>query len=304
MKGQIQILPSAQIDPSRWDRCLNSNTNGLIYSRKKYLDLLCDQWQGLVVDDYKIIMPIPWRKKYGIRYTYIPSFCQQLGITGKMDQQMIQSIREELFHFVTYGDIHFNFGNSHVSDHFTVTAKNNFIIDLSKDIHTIRSYYRNDLKENIRKAAAENLQYEVADVNTAIECFIKHYGKKIRSIGKDDFIRFSKACELFYKEGDGFVRKAASPGGEIFAIALFLKDQKRIYNILNTTLPSGKKKSANHFLLDQVLAEFAGSSLLFDMEGSELPGVRHFYEGFGPLNQPYYHYHFNKFPWPLYLLKR
>lgn len=304
MKGRIQILPSAQIDASRWDRCINSNTHGLIYSRKKNLDLLCDQWQGLVVDDYKLIMPIPWRKKFGIRYAYIPPFCQQLGIIGTDGDAQMRAIYEALHGFAKYGDIHFNYNNVHVADHCTVTAKNNFIIDLSKDIYAIRSAYRNDLKENIRKAAAENLQYEVADLNTAIDNFMQQYGKRIRSIGKDDFMRLRKVCETLHQEGNCLVRKAASQGGETLAIALFLKDQKRIYNILNTTLPAGKKKSANHFLLDQLLAEFAGSSLLFDMEGSELPGVRHFYEGFSPANQPYYHYHFNKLPWPLYLLKR
>ena len=249
-------------------------------------------------------MPIPCRKKYGIRYAYIPAFSQQLGITGNIDHETIRPIQEELLKFVKYGDIHFNFSNNIIAQDKDVNSKTNFIIDLSKDIHTIRSAYRNDLKENINKAIAENVLYTAADVNTAIDGFRQQYGQRIQTINQEDFIRFKKLCEELYREGNCFIRAASSVEGELLAIALFLKDGKRIYNILNTTLPAGKKKYANHFLLDQVLTEFAGTSLLFDMEGSELPGVKHFYEGFGPVNQPYYHYHFNKLPWPLHLLKR
>ncbi len=61
---------------------------------------------------------------------------------------------------------------------------------------------------------------------------------------------------------------------------------------------------ANHTLLNEVLKEFSERDLLFDFEGSDLPGVKEFYEYFGPVNQPYFHYHFNYLPFPLNLIKR
>ncbi len=74
--------------------------------------------------------------------------------------------------------------------------------------------------------------------------------------------------------------------------------------MMNTTTQKGRDEEANHFLLDKVIKEFAGQPLLFDFEGSDLPGVREFYEKFGAINQPYFHYHYNGLSWPLRLLKR
>jgi hypothetical protein len=73
---------------------------------------------------------------------------------------------------------------------------------------------------------------------------------------------------------------------------------------MNSTTPDGRKKEANHFLLDQVIKEFAGKPLIFDFEGSDVPGIKSFYEKFGAINQPYYSLHFNLLPAPFKWLKR
>ena len=53
-----------------------------------------------------------------------------------------------------------------------------------------------------------------------------------------------------------------------------------------------------------MIKEFAGKPLLFDFEGSDIQGVKSFYEKFGAVNQPYFHYHHNQLPGILKLLKK
>jgi hypothetical protein len=43
--------------------------------------------------------------------------------------------------------------------------------------------------------------------------------------------------------------------------------------------------------------------MILDFEGSDHPGIAHFYENFGSINQPYFFYRHNRLPWPLRLLK-
>jgi hypothetical protein len=69
-----------------------------------------------------------------------------------------------------------------------------------------------------------------------------------------------------------------------------------LYNLMNSTTNAGRKTGANHFLFDEIFKEFAASNLVFDFEGSDIPGVKIFYEKFGAANQPYYRLHFNKLP--------
>jgi len=73
---------------------------------------------------------------------------------------------------------------------------------------------------------------------------------------------------------------------------------------MNSTTAAGRKTEANHFLFDNIFKEFAGSQLIFDFEGSDIAGVKSFYEKFGVINQLYYKLHFNHLPFPLNKLKR
>jgi hypothetical protein len=129
------------------------------------------------------------------------------------------------------------------------------------------------------------------------------YQQRMKNLSDDDYFRFQSLCILLQKNRVCFTRKVEDENGQLLAIGLFLMDSKRIYNLMNTTTDEGRSKEANHFLLDQVLREFSGSNLLFDFEGSDLPGVKGFYEKFGATNQPYFYYHFNKLPKLLRLLK-
>ncbi|MCG7859753.1 hypothetical protein MD537_22435, partial [Flavihumibacter sediminis] len=84
---------------------------------------------------------------------------------------------------------------------------------------------------------------------------------------------------------------------------LCLKDSERLYLLANITVPHARKKAANHYLLDQLIREFAGQLSWLDMEGSDLPGIAHFYQNFGAVNEPYYFIAWNDLPFPLRWLK-
>ena len=73
---------------------------------------------------------------------------------------------------------------------------------------------------------------------------------------------------------------------------------------MNTTTPAGRKTEANHFLLDSIIKEFSDQPFVFDFEGSDLPGVKAFYQNFGPVNEGYLMVKYNNLPWPLSWLKK
>jgi len=77
----------------------------------------------------------------------------------------------------------------------------------------------------------------------------------------------------------------------------------RMHLLQSTVLPAGRQTEANHALLDHLIREFAGKPLILDFEGSDLPGIAHFYRNFGASDQPYFFYRLNRLPWPLRLFK-
>ncbi len=303
MHTGIQIIPSKLIDTQKWDATVRANPHGLIYARSVYLQTLCNNWDGLIVGDYQAIMPLPWKKKYLIKYCYQPAFLQQTGIIGEVKDEMIPEILQKIQKFTNLSDIHFNYANNAVSSFIPVAEKTNFIIPLDTGYYQISSRYTKDLQDNIRKASTHQLIYQNGTIKESVHQYRKNYAVRMPHIVEKDYRNFFQLCKILERTGECFCRKATDSNGKLLATALFLKDEKRIYNLMNTTLPEGRDLEANHFLIDKVIKEFSGQNLLFDMEGSEIPGVKSFYASFGAENQPYFYYHHNALPWPLQLIK-
>lgn len=301
MTPAAYILPSSKIDADKWNNCILSSDYGMIYASTGYLDAMADQWHGIVIDDYRAVMAVPWRIRFGIRYAYMPAFIQQLGLTGAYTAGDMNAVIRTLPDFVSLADIHFNYRNTEITGHPGVTAKTNFIIELSDGYEKIYSRYRKDLKENIRKVSG--LHYSGNSVEPAVALYRRQYQGRIREVSAEDYYRFTQLCHQFKEQGGCMVRSVQDDRGEVLATAILLKDSRRIYNIMNAITREGRQRDANDFLLDRVIHEFAGQSLVFDFEGSELPGVKAFYEKFGATDQPYFYYHYNGLPWFLRWLK-
>jgi len=303
MAEDIHIIPSQHIDRTKWDQCIATSGNALIYANACYLDFMADNWSGIVLNNYEAVMPVAWRKKMGIRYAYAVPFIQQLGWYG------VNNINGALFigalqSFIQYGDYPFNYSN--VLSAKNIAGANNYIIDLSLPYKTIAANYKGNAINNIKKAGRSNLLYSHADTKKAVTYYQQLYKSKFKDTTEKDFANFNLLTQLLVEKQQAFARQVTDNAtGDLLSIALFLKDQSRIYNIMPSITSDGRNRSSNHFLMDNFFNEFSGSGLLFDFEGSDIPGIESFYASFGAVNQPYSKLQkFNRLPFPLNILKR
>ena len=295
----MQILSSEQINREKWDACVASAGNGLIYSYSFYLDGICSHWSGYVVGDYKAVMPLPFRSKYGIRYIYQPAFIQQLGLVGDGNVEV-----KDLLSFARYGEILLNFRNEQIAKNWNAGMRSNLVIDLSKGYDFIQSNYKKDLALNLKKAAKQSFTLSNhLNIDLAVDRYKTLYQPRMKSVKDNDLESFRKLAGLLAEKEMCFTREVSDKNGNVVSTGLFLKDEKRIYNIMNATTDEGRSKEANHFLLDAVIKEFSGRRLLFDFEGSDIPGVKSFYEKFGAIDQPYFYFRYNHLPAILKLFK-
>ncbi|MBL0883808.1 MAG: hypothetical protein IBJ16_10770 [Chitinophagaceae bacterium] len=296
MKYSIDIFSAHVINQQEWDACVAMHSNGLIYAQYDYLDRICDHWSGLVIGDYKAIIPLPWRRKYGFRYYYIPPFIQQLGFIG--DISLLNSLHEELIKkirsYAWYGDLHLNFSNHLLASELHCNNRTNFVIDLHRNYLEIYQAYHPDLKQLLLKIPKASFYYSKEHTITdTIRHYQQQYASRMPHLSLEDFARIDELCRFYASKNDCIIRSALKNDGTILSDTLLLKDERRIYHLLNTTFPEGRELNSNPWLLDQVLREFSDQHILFDFEGSDLPGVKNFYKKFGGHVQPYFHYRRN-----------
>src|SRR3954465_4726 len=101
---KFDIIPSQEIDAGKWNNCIINSEANKIYAKYNYLQHLADNWSGLVINDYTAVMPIVWRKKWGIRYTYDAPFIQQLGLFGTCNSYDLKVAIDATMEYIRYGD--------------------------------------------------------------------------------------------------------------------------------------------------------------------------------------------------------
>jgi len=289
LESRIQYMPGHEVDRVKWDTCVENASNGLIFGYKICLDMLADHWNAIVIDDYKAVMPLPWRKSFLLPHHYRAPFLPQCGIFGEIDESLFKQLRKTIFSKLKFGDISFNFGNAEFAREFPSRPATNMILPLNAVYTDLRKNYHRHLERSLKKATTGDLEFTSdTNVKSVVSLFRKHYGSRIRPVRSIDFERFTSLCLHLQQVNKAFLRKVVDKRGKLLSITLMLQDTKRLYNMLNVVTPEGRRKSANHLLFDRIVADFANSGLILDFEGSEVPGLRRFYEGFGAINQPYF----------------
>ena len=127
--NDIVFLTRNEIDTVKWNNAVLNSKNGRIYATTNWLDAFAPNWEALVLLNYKIIMPLPSFKKYGIKYLAQPPFTQQLGLfaSTKIDEQTERNFIQKAVSIFKFAEININF-DAAICD---TQLKKNYILPLT-----------------------------------------------------------------------------------------------------------------------------------------------------------------------------
>lgn len=78
----IKRLKNNQINKILWDQVITGSDDPYVYLLSWYLDTVTPGWECLVNENYRMVMPLPVKYKFGIPYLVQPPFCQKTGVFG------------------------------------------------------------------------------------------------------------------------------------------------------------------------------------------------------------------------------
>ena len=254
-------------------------------------------------------MPLAAKKKYGITYLYQPAFIQQGGIFARdvVDASLALSFIQELMRLYRFAEIPLNYDNQliMVPKSCIHTIRNNYVLPLQDSYEQLYDRYQPGFTKSLKRLKKLKLSYAVStDFEGAINLYEQFYSRRLPYFSSADFSRFRMLCRKLEENDQLLCRQVRSSNDELLGVVLLIKDKDRLYNVISAITAEGKRLEANYFLYDKVIEEFAGSSFLLDLEGSDVKGIAGFYRKMSPLNQPYPHIKFNKLPAMIRLFKR
>lgn len=292
----IQFLERKHIDTKKWDECISAYPLDIVYGHSWYLDIVNKDWGALIENDYKRVMPLTWKKKFGIYYLSQPSFSQQLGVFSRLNERspdataFIQAMPNKF----KYIDIQLNEGNQLPEYNAFLTYKSTYKLDLSKEYEQIRDAYPQNHKRNIKKAEKQGFTI-INDMDPSVVIQFKKQNNVNRLTNKQ-FGVLEHIIDYSKKAGIGKMYGVMNRSGALLSEVVFLFNNNRVFYILASSNQEGKRGGAAFLLLDRFIKDHAGQPLVLDFEGSEIQGIARFFKGFGGIPEKYSRLKMNTLP--------
>lgn len=304
---EIRFLQRDEIDDIKWDACIYESFNSLIYAYTWYLDNVAEDWGAIVLDDYKTVMPLPTRKKWGFTYIYQPFFCQQLGVfsNNEISQAIVNTFFEAIPSHISYIDIQTNIFTKPETGNIVTKQKTNFHLPLITTYEKLESAYNSNTKRNLKKANKAKLELlENAEPSSIVKLYKDNYAALTPEIKDADYQNLSRIINTCLRMGVLNAWSVFDEKNSLCAGALFIKDHKNVYYLLGASSNEGKENGAMHTLFDNFIKTHSGRDLILDFEGSEIEGIARFYKGLGAKPVYYHSVQQNRLPYIIRWLKK
>ncbi|WP_162055325.1 GNAT family N-acetyltransferase [Pontibacter pamirensis] len=307
----ILYLKHADIDLEQWNAVVALSPQRQVYAMSWYLDVVSPNWEGMVEADaagiYKAVMPVPWRRKLGMRYVQQPLFCQQLGIytlEQSIPKATYQAFTEEIYKRFRYVvDYNFNTENQlpplplpEVQVEHTLTLYLNLCISYEQ----LYEGYSRDRKMNLKRAQKASLQIgESDDIEPIIRFFKEETAARIYGgVAEGAYEMLRQLYQVLREKCVGRLYYTTDKQGRKNSGCLFIVWGGRIVYIFNAAPQHGRKQNGRTLLIDHMIREHAGQEVLFDFESPDErePDILHFYKSFSPEAKPIPVLKYNRLP--------
>jgi hypothetical protein len=303
MQKEINYIRHSEIDKKKWDNCIDNALNSIIYPYAWYLDITAKTWDALVLGDYEAVMPLPWRKKFGITYIFQPFYSQQLGIyfcKKNVDfDAFLQAIPKKFKH----GSINLNEQNNVQT--LVFKENRNYKLDISNDYAEIAKSYNRNCKRNLKKA--ENSGFVLAK-NLSPKEFVsfiqQNLEEKINGVGTSVFNLLESLVHSALENSKGKLVGLADSNNDLHAAGFFLYSKNRLIFSVCASTPFGKENQAMYKLVDSQIKEHCTQFEWFDFSGSNIEGIAYFNSTFGAKPSIYKTILKSKFPFGMRRFKK
>ncbi len=286
--ADIRYISRKKLDVERYNQCIAGAVNSRIYAYTWYLDLVADHWDVLVYGDYKAVMPLPWKRKYGIKYIIVPFWVQQLGVFSVVERlcrdiSLFTDAIPGYFMKITY-----QFNDYNEVNLKSIIRRPNYILALHEDYQTIFSGFSKMRQRIIRSVRQKSGDYTIKQ-DQDIEVILQEYRRYIQSKSNhedEDLTIFKNLYQTAYQREKAFNLQVWE--GEAFLSGVvFLKDNHRIYSLFLAQTERGKQANTTSLIYSHLIENYQQTPYVLDFEGSSIPGVAKFMKSFGASNSPY-----------------
>jgi Acetyltransferase (GNAT) domain len=285
------FLSPHQVDAARWEACLAQSPQAIIYAHAWYLQAVCERWAAVVElrdGHYVSVLPLPEKRRAGLRQIYQPFFTQQLGLFTTARSRCTRPGDYLALIPRAYLRVHLQLQARHpvpAAAGYQVRQRTTYHLALDQPYEALYRGYSYNQQRNIRKGPAD-YQVVPGELDRLIALFRATKGPQVPALQNQDYARLTRLYRALQSQDSGQVLELWADG-QLLAAALLLCRHGQLIYLFGASAPAGRQQAAMAKLLDWVIRQQAGSGLVLDFEGSDIPSLAKFYANFGARPVPY-----------------
>ncbi|MFK8058819.1 MAG: hypothetical protein AB8B78_01895 [Polaribacter sp.] len=279
----IKYIKRKNLNVDKYDACIANSIQSRIYAFSWYLDIVADNWDVLVLNDYEAVMPIPWKQKYFIKYIAQPYFCQQLGVFSidKLSKETQLEIVKNIPNKFLKINLNFNADNFFIPK---MESRINYVLQLSDSYQNLFKGFSKGRKHAVKVGEKKHLTLKTISILELIEIKEKFYAHE----NFPKLIIENLANDLL-KNKKGFI-VGVFKDENLLGGGFFLNSKNRIIYLFSSFNNEGRKHQAASFLIGNIIKQYENSNFILDFEGGSLPNIGSFFKSFGSKPTYYYNY--------------
>lgn len=273
-----------EINDKRWNALIEKHATGMPYAYTWYLDIVSPDWSAFVYADYEAVMPLPIAQKFVVSYVYQPNYCQQLGVFAlNNDVQLFEAFYAALKKKFWFFHVQQNpkFPSGIILAGFK--EKTNLTLSLNSPYKVLQQQYSESTKRNVNRAKKLSLIFSVDEMST--RRFVEVYSANTLGVPK---AKITALIKTLAAQGMLSLLSVKSEFLEVLAADVVIKTPKRLVHLIPVTTPNGRTQGAMHFLIDQLIQQYAGTDMMLDFEGSSVENIARFYRSFGATEENFF----------------
>ncbi len=294
---KIRKLTYQQIDFNKYDLCIKNATNSRTEAYSWYLDIVCNKnWEALVLDDYKAVMPLPIRKKYLISYVYNPMWILQLGVFSNQKNTNINAFLNKLFKQYKLVDLRLNTNNLPTKTTHLTKKETHFL--KTSDYENLKKSFRSDRKKDLKRAIKHKLtpNWNTSNLDNFIDLYAFNLQQRAKEITNKDITRVRKLLKTILHKNKGELLTIYDKNEHLVAGGFFLKHHDIVTILLSTTDLKNRRNGGNTFLIDTAIQKYQNHFTNFDFGGSSIPSIANYFLSFQAKTANYFQINYNNLP--------
>lgn len=296
----IRHLGHNEIDAALWNAMLSKCVNRMWYMQSWVLDIASPGWEALIDEEVGAIMPLTWRRKWGMHYLFQPYGLQQQGVFAPhVDAALCAAFLAAVPKRFAYWDVYLNeFMMVSAGAGDRVSENEQQVLVLEGDPVTLRSAYSKGHRRNLRREAVNgSVMTEQVGAQEFVDLFRRTTVERFGGGPSGSMTVLERIISAALERGQCRLLGMRDRGA-LIAAACFMEWEGRSIFFKSANDAAGLEQQAMFRITDQYIADHAGTGIILDFAGSNTASVARFNAGFGARSTVYLRLVRNRLPVP------